>query len=301
MTRWVIHTLKAVVALALIWLLWSRAGIEVLPRALHDLRSGWLAIGALLVPIAIGIRSYNLSLLVNARNDLLGQAALFRLTLIGIGLNLFLPAGASDLAKAAVAYKRHGSPEDLIVSTVLDKVTAITALAAMGAVGAALSSEWVLSGISVVVLLLSLVPFVFPHRVPWRWLVRLLASGHDINEERLAESARPSGPLLFRVVAVSAAGWVVTYAVVYVCCMAVGAEVSAWYVLALAPLTTLAKLIPISAGGVGLGEFTMAFLLEQAGVGQELATRASLLALVLLTLVPGVVGLGLWLIDRPRL
>ena len=65
------------------------------------------------------------------------------------------------------------------------------------------------------------------------------------------------------------------------------------YIFALAPFATLVRLVPVSAGGIGLGEITLAALLVRAGVPQQFAAQAALAQMVSLTFVPGAAGLVL--------
>jgi uncharacterized membrane protein YbhN (UPF0104 family) len=205
-------------------------------------------------------------------------------------LSLVLPAGASDLAKARLGYVTYGSAEEIVVSTVLDKLTAVTAVAAMGIAGALVEEETTFALAAAAVLVVSIIPYVFPKAMPWRLTLRLLAHGDSIDEERLERAARPSRGVLARVVGVSVVGWIVTYAVIYMMALGFDAGVTIWYVLSLAPFATLARLVPVSVGGVGLAEFTLAILFERAGVSAQVAARTALASLVALVLVPGVLG-----------
>jgi uncharacterized membrane protein YbhN (UPF0104 family) len=56
---------------------------------------------------------------------------------------------------------------------------------------------------------------------------------------------------------------------------------------------TVSRLVPISAGGIGLGEVTMTALLARAGAPETAAAQAALLQLGVLTLLPGAAGLVL--------
>jgi len=256
----------------------------------------WPAVAAAaLVPVAVAVRAFNHTLLANRRVRILGPWTAFRLALAGAGIALFLPAGAADLAKAHYGYRVHGHAEDMIVSSALDKLTSVTAVAVMGAIGAALSGEPVLGAVAISVALVTLVPFAFPGIVPWAFALRLLAPGHEADDAVIRAVTRPPVARLLAVYVVSLAGWLVTYSIVYLCCVAVGARVSFAYVMALAPFTTLARMLPVSVGGLGLGEFTTTALLVSAGVDSALAARASLVAMVALVLLPGAAGVLLLL------
>jgi len=76
----------------------------------------------------------------------------------------------------------------------------------------------------------------------------------------------------------------------WLCCLAVGEPVTPAQVLAFAPLSSLARLVPVSVAGIGVGEVTMAALLGRVGVPADLAAQAVLLSMVLMVIAPGAVG-----------
>jgi uncharacterized membrane protein YbhN (UPF0104 family) len=144
------------------------------------------------------------------------------------------------------------------------------------------------------------VPVLFPEAMPWRLFLRFLAPGADVRETAITLAARPRPSLLAKVYATSVAGWLFTYTIMYCALRAVGGTVSLAYVFAVAPLSSIARFVPISAGGIGLGEFTMAAMLTQAGVPQVLAARSALLSMLVLVLLPGATGLLLLALHSAR-
>lgn len=291
---------RVAVAILLVAFLAWRAGIGDLATVTKSLRPGWALAALALVPVSILIRAFNHSLLLNRDGRVIGLVDMTRLTLVGAGINLFIPMGAADLAKAHYGYRLHGHPERMIVSSVLDKITSLTAVGLLGLVGSIVAREPLMGVLAAAVGLASLVPFVAPGIMPWRWLIRVLAPRAEIAEDSLREAARAPLGRLLAVWAVSVAGWLVTYSIVYLCCLAVGADIGPAYVLALAPFATLARLVPISVGGIGLGEVTMVALLMRAGVPRDLAALAALLQLALAVLLPGAAGALLLAAGRPR-
>jgi len=279
---------RIAVAVALIGFLCWKAGIGDLTAA--SISWGYALAALALTPLSILVRAYNHSLLLNRPHRVLSLWDAFVLTLAGIGINLFVPTGASDLVKAHWGWRMHGNPEAMVVSSVLDKLTSLTALAAIGALGAVAAGTPVLGWAALALFVLTLLPFVAPRMVPWRLLLRFLAPGADIDAEMVTAVGRPPLPLLLWVYVVSAGAWVVTYAVMWLCCLAVGAAVTPAQVLAFAPLSSLARLVPVSVAGIGVGEVTMAALLSRVGVAQDVAARAVLLSMTIMVLLPGAVG-----------
>jgi uncharacterized membrane protein YbhN (UPF0104 family) len=164
--------------------------------------------------------------------------------------------------------------------------------------GGIAAAEYGLTALAAIICALTLVPFVAPGVKVWRLLLKLLAPGITPDDGVLRQVMRPPAGRLLFVVAVSVVGWLTTYAVVGLVCAAVGARVGFGYLLALAPFTSLARMVPISVGGLGLSELTMAALLIRAGVPDELAAQVSLISMALLALMPGAAGLVLVLLRR---
>lgn len=284
---------RAAVAAGLLCAVGYAAGLGDLGGVIATLRWRPAAIAVALVPLSVAIRAYNHTLLANARVRILGPWTAMRLALAGAGIALLLPAGAADLAKAHYGVRVHGHAEDMIVSSALDKLTSLTAVAAMGALGAAVSGRQVLAWTALAIATATVLPFAAPRVVPWKLALKLLAPGRQPDDAVIRAVSRPAAGRLAAVYGISLLGWLVTYSVVYLCCLAVGAAVSPAYVLAMAPFTALARMLPVSVGGLGLGELTIAALLTSTGVEASLAARAALLAMVALVLLPGAVGLAL--------
>ncbi|MHB1342584.1 MAG: lysylphosphatidylglycerol synthase transmembrane domain-containing protein [Coriobacteriia bacterium] len=298
--RVVARVLRIGIAIALVGLLVWRSGLlETDARGRVD--AAWLLGGLALIPFALALRAFSLGLLLNRDSRVIGFADLMRLTLVGAGIGLIVPMGAADLLKARYGLVMHGSPEKMVVSTVVDKLTSLTAVAAMGIVAAAASGRWALTLVGVLLLSASLVPVLVPSRRVWSTLARLISRGaHGIDESAVMSQARPDAGLLARVYAVSAAGWLVSYLAVYAACRAADAGVGIGTVLALAPVMTIARLVPVSIGGIGVGEATLAALLVSVGVPVATASLASLLQLILLVLAPGAAGLVVLALGRVR-
>lgn len=291
---------RAGAAAALVGLLVWKAGLFE-SGSLGRVEVSWFLAGFALVPIALALRAFNHGLLLNRDSRLIGFADLMRLTLVGAGIGLIVPMGAADLLKARYGLVVHGSPEKMVVSTVVDKLTSLTAVAAMGSFAAALSGRWAFTLVGVLLLSASLVPVLLPSRWLWSTLTRLVWHGaHGIDEDAVMLQARPDAGLLARVYVVSAAGWLVSYLAVYAACRAAAAEVGIGTVLALAPVMTIARLVPVSIGGIGVGEATLAALLVSVGVPVSIASLASLLQLILLVLAPGAAGLVVLSLGRVR-
>jgi uncharacterized membrane protein YbhN (UPF0104 family) len=179
-----------------------------------------------------------------------------------------------------------------MASSLLEKIVSVSAVALMGFVGALVMEATLLAEIAALVFLFTAAVIVWPRIIPWRLLLRFFGNGSDIDDVVLARCIRPRTRTLAGVLMASLAGWASTYTVLYFICLALSIPLSAWYVFSLAPIITLTRLVPFTSGGIGVTEYSMVWLFQGAGVGHEAATQAALLSLVLLTLTPGFMGLG---------
>src|SRR5450759_4583231 len=147
---------RFVLAAALVAFLVSRAGFGAL--ALADVRWGWLALGVGLVPFSIAVRAWSFGLVLNRDRVILGPVRLYRLTLVGAGLGLFLPTGAADLAKARWGLVTHGSAEAMVVSSVVDKLTSVLGVGVLGLGAAVAAADALLAAISIGLIAAAAVP-----------------------------------------------------------------------------------------------------------------------------------------------
>lgn len=285
--RWT-RVARVAVALLLVGGLAWKAGVGQLEA--KDISWGYVAGALLVVPFSIFVRAYNHWLLLNRSTRILSLRQAVLLTLAGVGFNLFVPTGAADLIKAHWGWRMHGNAEAMVISSVLDKLTSLTALAAIGAIGSVVAGAPVLAWVALAVGLASVAPLVAPGIVPWRLVLRFLAPGAAIEDAAVMASSRPPLALLLWVYAVSAGAWMLTYLAMWLSCLAVRAMVTPSQVLAFAPMSSLARLLPVSIGGLGVGEVTMAALLGRAGVPPEIAARAVLVSMLLLIVAPGAMG-----------
>ena len=284
----IVRGARIAVTIGLVGFLGWKAGILELTSRPIDLR--WVVVAFALTVPSVALRAYNHALLLNRPTRVLSFGQALGLTVVGVGIGLFVPSGAADFAKAYWGVQRHGSAEAMVVSVALDKLTSLSAVAAMGAVGGFWAGRLVIGWVAVALLILTLLPFVAPRIVPWRFLFRFLAPGQDVDPHVVAQVARPPLGLLLWVYVVSITGWLLTYAVLGACLRAFGAEVSMADVLAFGPVSTIARLLPVSFAGIGLGEATLATLFVSVGVPAGVAARSVLLSMIALVLVPGAVG-----------
>jgi uncharacterized membrane protein YbhN (UPF0104 family) len=282
---------RIAVAFGLIGFLGYRAGVGALLGGEASLDWRLVVVAAAIVPFSLAIRAFNHALLLNRPTKVLSFAQAYRLVLVGAGMGLVVPMGASDMAKAHWGWRIHGNAEAMVVSAVLDKLTSLTAVAAMGLVGALMTGSAMIACLSGALLIASVMPFLAPRAVPWHLALRFLAPGTQPDPDLIAHVSKPDAARLILVYGVSTVGWVITFVPLWLCCLAAGVGTTPAQILTIGPVSSVARLIPISVAGLGVGEVTLAALLTRAGFATDAAARAVLLYMVLMVLAPGAAGL----------
>jgi len=217
---------------------------------------------------------------------------MWRVTYIGMALNLILPGGGGDIARSYYGWRSAGNKEAMLASAVADKLVALLTLCLMGAVCAipfgSLPLFLVSIGFSVT---LGLVLFL-PEVVPWgalSWLVRR-ALRKEMSLERLHSAFHMDAKLLGACVLISLLGWVFTNLMYYFACVMLGCKVAVWYVFAIAPLVNLMRVVPITIAGLGSADLLIISLLGAVGVDETSATMVSMTINIALIALPGVIG-----------
>ena len=262
-----------------------------------DARWALLALGLLV--LATLVRVWSFMLVTNHRGGLVGFPQAAYLTLVGSAAALVLPGGSGELFKAHVGGRSLDEPEHLTVTSLVDKLTSLAAVAAMGVTGALVTRmPWLALGSGALCATALLLAFV-PRLVPWRLLTRITSPGADARAERIESAHRMPSGLLVGVLAISLAGWGISYLMIYAVARAFAVDVSVGYIFAIAPLVTISTLLPLSVAGVGISQFTLVALLTRSGIDAQAAVQVALGQLSL-SLLPPLAGLTLYAVIGDR-
>ncbi|MCC7104746.1 MAG: flippase-like domain-containing protein [Chloroflexi bacterium] len=145
-------------------------------------------------------------------------------------------------------------------------------------------------GLMVLVSLRRLAPLV-QRCLPVRW------RHHYASFEQGAVGSIGRVPLL---VALSAAGWLVESATLYLSAIAVGAGISPAGAVVAALVASLAGILPFTPGGLGVTEASIVLILAPLGVDPTSASAVAVLNRVINYWSLALVGVGLYLTGRGR-
>lgn len=292
--------LRLAAGLLLLWLLARR-----LPW--HEVLATWRRLGWEGAGAALGL--VFLSLLVSARKwqlllrqegqSTLGLRAAFRLYLVGLFFNNFLPSAVGgDVVRAALAARKLGggrAAASVLAERVLASLgLALPALAAYFSQRAALGRlGWIVPALAAATVLLTLVCF-YPRRAAA--LPRLLRRWPALEAqaagflEALSGYRRQPGTLALVV------GWSVAFQLVlvllnYVLFRSMGVPLGLGPCLLVIPLTSALAMLPVSINGLGLREWSYAVLFSAFGVPAAQSVAVSLaffLAVMLVSILGGI-------------
>lgn len=287
------YLVRLALSAAVLAVLASRVEWASVATAVGAMDTGWALVALGLLVLATLVRVWSFMLVTNHRGSLVGFAQAAYLTLVGSAAALVLPGGSGELFKAHVGGRSLDEPEHLTVTSLVDKLTSLAAVAAMGTAGAlAAGMPWFALGSGALCVAATLLVFV-PRLVPWKLLTRITAPGAEARAERIESAHRVPTGLLAGVLAVSLAGWAVSYLMIFAVARAFSVEVSVGYVFAIAPLVTISTLLPLSVAGVGISQLTLVALLTRAGIDGQAAAQVALGQLAL-SLLPPLAGLALY-------
>ncbi|MCP4592209.1 MAG: flippase-like domain-containing protein [bacterium] len=254
------------------------------------------AIVLLLIPNVL-LRSVRWRLLFDDRNHSISIGDSTRLLLVGMGLNLALPATSGDIVKCYFAYKWSGIKERMLSISMVDKILALASVALIGVPFACASGQVLYAGLAVVAVVPAAVLLLTPRLAAKVSLFRAVlrgatnAVGRKLDFFALVDDANIRRGKLIRALLLSVLGWACTYLQVYLCLGALHVEVSMAYVLSVAPLLTLVRLMPFTVSGIGSDEAAWYFVFRSVGASLEQVVASALLFRVLAIIVPGLVGL----------
>jgi len=264
--------------------------------------SPWVG-GAVLAGFLVGHRFgvVKWRLLVNAGRPILGRLDALRCYAAGLFANLCLPGlVGGDVLRAALAAKITRRPEVVVLGSLADRAIDVLALTGLLAVGAALAREeapgWMRTLIAALILGMAgmaALLWLLLRRPLGTWPVRLRRPlGRSLVALRRLRGRPAVAATAFGIAVGMQAGFVLLNAWIG---ESIGIDVplEAWFVAW--PLAKLVGLAPVSLGGLGVRDATLAGLLTAWGAPMAQGVVASL-AWQAVLLVVGLLAGGLWIL-----
>lgn len=285
--------IKVAVSLLIILFLLKFVNFQVLYTCIININiTFWLVF--VILPFSIFLRAWRWMIIINKDNKLISIKNSLSLTMVGVALNIFLPASSGDIAKSYYGYKWHGVKEEMLSSSIVDKLIALLAIFLIGTLTSYALKIYPLFIFSMVLTIILAFVVFFPQIIPWKNLNNLLHSitKKSLDEKKLKTSFRLPNKIRFIALLISIMAWLLSYAMFLIICNSLGVQVDFIYILAVASLINLAMIFPFTLNGIGTGEAMVLYLFGLVNISPTLAIVISLLySQVLTTIIPGLIGL----------
>jgi len=285
--------------------------------ALSGLLAAWpLTLAAIfLLLLDVGCTSWRLCLLLRPHSLHLSLPASVRLTLMGTFFNTCLPgATGGDMVRIYYATRgNHGRRTEVVTILLLDRAAGMLVLLLWPLLAAPffphlLGSQpllrallWTATGASAAVVGAMLLgsTHAVRHSPPVTWILRKLPLGR--YAERVFDTVqgyRHDMTVLLAALGISIVAHTLTIGALLLAAYATNPSGFSWQMSLLMPLGFLANMLPVTPGGLGVGEAAFNRLFALAGLtgGAE-----ALLGWRVLTITIGLLGLIFYLQGRTRL
>ena len=166
------NLLKLIVSVLILIFLMFFVNFQVLISSLKSINS-WILVALIIIPFSIFFRAYRFMIILNKEKKMFTIKDSYYLTLVGTTLNIFMPASGGDIAKTYYGYKWHGIKEEMLSSSIVDKIMALLAIFIIGSFAAVYLNMYLLALFSVVFGVILLVIVFNPDVAPWKLFNRI--------------------------------------------------------------------------------------------------------------------------------
>lgn len=302
--------IKIFVSLAIIGVLFLTIDIRELAALLKGIHINYLLIIIPLVPVSIFFRAWRWHYLINQGQER-KVSLLFsmKVTLVGVALNIFLPAQSGEVLKGYFGYKWSGIRERMFIISLYDKLIAIFSIGFLGLIPSFYYSNiwYFLGSLAAFAPLIVFIALIKIGKTKDKWLDWANKFIKNKIDFRLAsEQINNTKTTLFNTLLLSFIGWLLTYTIFWLCFRLLIPDISGppslFFVFMLAPVLTLARLFPFTLNGLGTDEALIVFLFGAQGIAPEVSFGAALIYKFILIIVPGIAGLFVILasLNKPR-
>ena len=271
--------------------------VDLLKHALLHLKGEVIGLALIIYFLNIAFRAYRLEVLLNKDGTRLTFREAYLITLIGVALNMFIPATMGDIGRSYYGYKMYGIKEEMLSATLVDKIFALSSLFLLGLISAAIMGYLWLGLASLTAAIVALLPLTFPRIIPWNLLNALLRRFQkSLDVEKLLHAFHLPLSLKFYIMVISILGWLCTCVFFYTVCRAFPVSVSLGYVIVIMPILTIVRLFPFTVNALGPAEVAVAYFFSLLGISSTLAVLISLFSNLLSNVIPGTLGFGAMMI-----
>lgn len=272
-------TIRLIVSAAVLAVLFTQVSLQDVINNLRRVSFAFVIFAWCFYALSQWISAYRWQILLRARKVEVALSELFSFYMIGMFVNNFMPGSiGGDVIKSYYLYRRTHQLQISVISVFLERFTGLlglclVAIATLVVGYQHLHSAMVVAsvcGSAAFLILIVLVLWQLPNivaQVPilTRFVPKRLSKTAAELYDALA-SYRNHLPALFAAVAISAVLQLMLAAYFTIASVAMGIPISLIYFLLFLPAVTLVSLVPLSLGGLGIREASMALLFGAAGI-----------------------------------
>ncbi len=130
--RWIGRAVQVAISLVILLFLVSKVSLSELAVQFYHLDFVAIAWLVVILPVTLLVRSWRFKLLFDTSTQRINLGESFILLLVGLGLNLALPASSGDVVKSYFGFRWSGIKERMLSTSLLDKVIAVSSVAFVG-------------------------------------------------------------------------------------------------------------------------------------------------------------------------
>lgn len=307
MRKLILNLIKILVSAGLlIYILVYQVDLSAVWSVIISARLWPLLLAALIMLASMGLRALRWQVLLRALDIQVPLSTLTQFYFVGSFFNLFLPTGlGGDAVKMAKLSQTTRQIPESIGTTLVERATGlwvlfILALLALPFSTGYLPPDWV-PAISLITIAGVIGGWLVMGTPLLPWLgskVRL--PGQDSLERFYRSVSQLGWRALGQASLISLIFDLLLILVVHLIAISLGLVLQWGIFFLFTPLISLSLALPISIGGLGVREQTFIILFQAVGVSPEIATAMSLIFYFLTTVMLGLIGGLLYIIESAR-
>jgi len=227
----------------------------------------------------------------------------FKITLVGLALNIISPAGSGDVLKSYYGYQWTGVKERMVAVSLYDKLIAILSLGLIAIIGFLYSFSWRYLIAAFICISIFLI-LTNPRIILWASRVKLLEKINQktlkLNFVKLSSGLKFSKTTIYSSISLSLLAWLIDFIFLYSCLKWSGINLTINEAIFNGAILKLGKLFPFTLNGMGSDELIMGFLFANYKSEVGLVLIASVLYRIMIDVVPALLGVVFILTGKKR-
>lgn len=229
--------------------------------------------------------------------------ASFKITLVGLALNIVSPGGSGDILKSYYGYQWTGIKERMVAVSLYDKLIAVLSLAVIGIVGwvMTLSMNYLLASAACACIFIGLTNAKIVSGVFKIGLVRKINEKTlKLDPNQLVTGLRYPFSVVMLTISLSLLAWLIDFVILYYCLVWSGVLIELQEVIFDGSVLKLGKLFPFTLNGMGTDELIMGYLFASEEAEIALVLVGSVIYRFTIDIVPALVGVVFMILGKRK-